>query len=140
MKRIDKILEEVLKKAEPLKEDSKNIEIFLKEFLKKFKKKIKNSRLDAKIYIGGSFAKKTMINKKMYDIDIFVRFNKKYKNISQLTGKLLLGFNKKLIQISTDEVFGSLKRLFQNKSKSKDYFRSSSYNKNKKTRRSRKHY
>ena len=102
MKRINKILEEVLKKAEPLKEDSKNIEIFLKEFLKKFKKKIKNSGLDVKIYIGGSFAKKTMINKKMYDIDIFVRFNKKYKNISQLTGKLLLGFNKKLIHGSRD--------------------------------------
>jgi len=102
MKKINKILEEVLKKAEPLKEDSKNIEIFLKEFLKKFKKKIKNSGLDAKIYIGGSFAKKTMINKKMYDIDIFVRFNKKYKNISQLTEKLLLGFNKKLIHGSRD--------------------------------------
>ena len=102
MKKINLILEEVLKKTKPVKEDLKNIEINLKDFLKKLNKKIKSSKLDADILVGGSFAKKTIINRKVYDVDIFIRFNKKYENISRLTEKLLSGFKKTLIHGSRD--------------------------------------
>jgi len=102
MKKINLILEEVLKKAKPSEEDLKDIEVALKDFLKKLDKKIKSSKLMAEIYIGGSYAKDTMINKKMYDVDIFIRFNKKHKNISKLTEKLLSGFKKTLIHGSRD--------------------------------------
>ena len=102
MKKINLILEEVSKKAKPFEGDLKDIEVSLKDFLKKLGKKIKGSKLDAEISIGGSLSKKTMINKKIYDVDIFIRFNKKCKNISKLTGKLLSGFKKTLIHGSRD--------------------------------------
>ncbi|KKM97203.1 hypothetical protein LCGC14_1170500, partial [marine sediment metagenome] len=39
----------------------------------------------------------------LYGIDVFIRFNKKYKKeISELTGKILEGFNKKRIHGSRD--------------------------------------
>ena len=50
-----------------------------------------NLGIDAEIFVGGSFAKKTLIKKEKYDVDIFVRFDKKYTeyDISELTYKAL---------------------------------------------------
>jgi tRNA nucleotidyltransferase (CCA-adding enzyme) len=84
------ILNEVLEKVEPPKEDLKIIEDSLKDFLGKFEKKLKDLKIDAEIFVGGSFAKNTVIKKDKYDADIFVRFDKKYKEeISNLIGKIL---------------------------------------------------
>tara|TARA_Y100000310_G_scaffold197376_3_gene197479 strand:+ start:1004 stop:2278 length:1275 start_codon:yes stop_codon:yes gene_type:complete len=102
MKKINQILEEVSKKVKLSENDLKEIEISLKEFFKKLDKKIKSSKLDVEVFIGGSFAKKSMINKKMYDVDIYIRFHKRYENISELTKKLLSNFNATLIHGSRD--------------------------------------
>jgi len=92
-KKIDSILKEVLERVEPLKEEMDIIEENLEKFLAKIKKRKKTLRIDADIFVGGSFAKKTAIKKDAYDVDIFVRFDKKYeeKRISELTKKLLAG-------------------------------------------------
>ncbi|MBI2056814.1 nucleotidyltransferase domain-containing protein [Candidatus Pacearchaeota archaeon] len=89
-KKVDDILKEVLARVEPSKEDLKKIKKSLSQFKEKVEKQIKRHKLDAVIFEGGSFAKKTMIKKDSYDIDIFIRFDEKYKkeNISELTGKL----------------------------------------------------
>ncbi len=102
MKKINSILDEVLKEIKPSKKEIEEINVLLKKFLQNFKKKIKSSRLDAEIFIGGSFAKKTMVKRKAYDVDIFIRFNKKYKNISELAEKILRGFQKTKIHGSRD--------------------------------------
>ena len=93
-KKINSILREVLEKVEPPKEELKIIENSLKEFLEKFEKKLKELKVDAEIFVGGSFAKNTVIKKDYYDIDIFIRFNKKYEDdeISKLTNNVLRGF------------------------------------------------
>lgn len=93
-KKINSILKEVLKKVEPPKEDLNIIENSLRDFLERFKKKLKNSGTDAEVFIGGSFAKNTVIKKDRYDVDVFVRFNPKYDNreISNMLGKVLKGF------------------------------------------------
>lgn len=102
-KKINSVLEEVLKKVKPQEEKINEFEIFLKEFLENLKKRIKSSKLDIEIFIGGSFAKKTVIKKKIYDIDIFLRFDKKYnEEISDLTEKLLKGSKKTKIHGSRD--------------------------------------
>ncbi len=93
-KKINLILEEILKKIKPSKKEIENIEFFLKKFLKDLNKNIKKSKLNVEIFIGGSFARGTMINRNRYDVDIFLRFDKKHKNISQLTEKILTGFKK----------------------------------------------
>jgi tRNA nucleotidyltransferase (CCA-adding enzyme) len=91
VKRTESILKEVLEKIEPQKEELNEIENELNIFLKKIKQEIKKSGIKAEIFVGGSFAKKTLIKKNHYDVDIFIRYDKKYSEneISAMTGKLL---------------------------------------------------
>ena len=87
---INQILKEVLIKVNPSEKDLSSINKFLKEFILEIKTGLKKRKINAEVFIGGSFAKKTLIKKGRYDIDIFVRFNKKYGNeISGLTEKIL---------------------------------------------------
>ncbi len=107
-KKINFILKEVLKKVEPPKEDLKVIKDSLKDFLERFEKRLKTLKINAEVFVGGSFAKNTIIKKDKYDVDVFVRFNKAYDNreISNLLAKAL--------------------KVFKNVSKihgSRDYFR-----------------
>jgi len=93
MKKEDLILREVLERVEPPKEDLDFIKGKLKEFLKRLNSKINSSKLDIEVFIGGSYAKKTLIKKYKYDIDIFLRFGKNHKgDISESTKKLLGNF------------------------------------------------
>ena len=90
MEKINQILKEVLVKVNPSEKDLSSINNFLKVFILEIKKGLKKKKIDAEVFIGGSFAKKTLIKKGQYDVDIFVRFNKKYGNdISNLTEKIL---------------------------------------------------
>ena len=92
--KINLILKEVLEKVNPLQKDLKEIKERLNEFKMQLKKEIKKFGLDTEIFEGGSFAKNTIIKKDVYDVDVFLRFNEKYrgKNISKLTEKLLRKF------------------------------------------------
>jgi len=60
-------------------DDGGYLDIESAQFLEQIKTAIKNSKIKAESFIGGSFAKKTMIKSDNYDIDIFIRFDKKYK-------------------------------------------------------------
>ena len=86
---ISSILKEVLENVNPLEENLEMIESSLKEFLAKFEKSLKKLKINADIFVGGSYAKNTMIRKNNYDIDIFVRFVED-RDISKLTEKALL--------------------------------------------------
>jgi tRNA nucleotidyltransferase (CCA-adding enzyme) len=88
-KRIDLLLKEV--SINPSDQELEDLKKDLKIYMKKLNQNIKSQKIDAEVFIGGSFAKKTMIKKKSYDIDLFIRFNKKYKEkeLPQLTKNLL---------------------------------------------------
>jgi len=100
MKKSDKILKEVLEKSKPSKEDLEYIKDNVKLFSKNIDKNLKKLNIDAEIFVGGSFAKGTVIKKDNYDVDVFIRYNKKYKNdeISALTKKIL-GESKNILVI-----------------------------------------
>ena len=55
--------------------------------LSDFKKK----KIKAEVFLGGSLAKNTLVKKDKYDIDIFVRFDKTYRDeqISSLLNKIV---------------------------------------------------
>ena len=101
-KKINDILKEVSREINPSKEDINEINESLDYFLKKIRSNIKKSKTDAEIFLGGSFAKNTMVKTKEYDIDIFIRFGKKHKDISKLTERLLKGIKKTKIHGSRD--------------------------------------
>ena len=98
---ISSILKEVLENVNPLEENLEMIESSLKEFLAKFEKSLKKLKINADIFVGGSYAKNTMIRKNNYDIDIFVRFVED-RDISKLTEKALREFSAKLVHGSRD--------------------------------------
>ncbi|MFH1801353.1 MAG: nucleotidyltransferase domain-containing protein [archaeon] len=102
-KKIEVIIKKVLEEIEPPKEEIINIENSLREFIEKLKERIRKTKINADIFVGGSYAKKTLIKKGKYDIDIFLRFEKNYKGkeISYITKKILEGFT------NLSEVHGS---------------------------------
>jgi tRNA nucleotidyltransferase (CCA-adding enzyme) len=88
-------IKEILKKEigliKPSSEEIARIEPELKELIKSIEEKIKKQKISAEIFVGGSFAKKTLIKKEKYDIDVFIRFAKVQdeKKISGILQKLL---------------------------------------------------
>jgi len=90
-KKINSVLKEVSKFIEPGKEEIREIRKILGEVEKGIRKNLKSKKINADVFVGGSFAKKTLIKKEEYDIDIFLRFDKKHKskNISNLTESVL---------------------------------------------------
>ncbi len=108
-KKIKSILSQALKQIKPSKEELDFIEKNLKEIERKIKSSIKNNKIKADFFIGGSYAKGTLIRKDAYDIDIFLRFDKKHKSesLSKLAEKIL-----KKARLNFEKIHGS-----------RDYFR-----------------
>jgi len=73
--KVGQILKEVLNKVSPPKEDLNEIKDYLGKFLEQFNGEIKKKKMKIDVFVGGSFAKKTVIKKDSYDVDIFVRFD-----------------------------------------------------------------
>ncbi len=97
MNKYEEVLKRILPEINPTKQETASINSFLKDFNSSLKKELANKKLDAQVFVGGSFAKGTMIKKGRYDIDVFIRFSEEYrgKNISDLTEKMLKRFVKK---------------------------------------------
>ena len=100
---INSVLSQVLEKTEPDKEEIEHIREKIKEFFVVFKTNLKKKKIHAEAFVGGSFAKNTMIKKEHYDVDIFLRFDKKYggKDISSITKQALAGIK------NVQEIHGS---------------------------------
>jgi len=94
-----KILKQVLEEIKPEKENVREIEAFLK----KLNSEIKKHKIKAKATAGGSYAKNTWL-KGDYDVDIFVKFDMKYKDedLSKLLAKVLKKFKPEKIHGSRD--------------------------------------
>jgi len=88
---INKILKKQIELIKPNKDTLKGIKKTSDEFCKKLKEKLRKKKIKAEVFIGGSLAKKTIVKKDRYDVDIFVRFDRKYGNeeISKLLGKII---------------------------------------------------
>ena len=71
------------------KEDIIELKERTKDFLNILKLQIKKEKLKADIFLGGSFARKTMLKSNEYDVDVFVRFDRKHENISELLEKVI---------------------------------------------------
>ena len=88
MKKSQMILKSVLEKIKPSKKELKDIDFALLEFQSKLRPLLK--KYNAKIFIGGSLAKKTLIKKVRYDIDVFILFPyKRYEAKSHLLSSFL---------------------------------------------------
>ena len=100
---LKQILNTQLEIIKPDKETFDKILKISENFVKQLSKKIKQNKIKAEVFIGGSLAKKTLVKKDKYDVDVFVRFDEKYgdSEISTLLGRVL-GKNAKKIHGSRD--------------------------------------
>jgi len=91
MEEIKKVLQEQISKIMLAEEELARINRETCEFVDGLAKNIAKNKIEAEVFVGGSLAKGTLIKKDKYDIDIFVRFGKKYedKKISDMLGSLL---------------------------------------------------
>ena len=92
--RVDEVIKNVLTRVKPSAEELEEIEKELAKFERSLKKEIKKQKLEVEVFVGGSFAKKTLVKKDKYDIDVFLRFDESYpdKDLSKLAEKLLKDF------------------------------------------------
>jgi len=91
--KIKEILKKQIEKIKPDEKGFKDLEKKTNELIDKLGKEIKKRKIKADVFLGGSLAKKTILRKDNYDIDIFVRFDKKYKDdeISDLLARVVKG-------------------------------------------------
>jgi len=91
--KIKEVLERQILLIKPSEKESKEINKEAEKFIKELEKKIKKRGIKADVFIGGSLAKGTIIKKQKHDIDVFIRFDKKYpdEKISSMLGKIVAG-------------------------------------------------
>jgi len=106
-----KILNEQLDKITPSEQELDHLKKQAQIFTEQLDKELSKARFDADVFIGGSFAKGTLVKSSRYDIDVFVRFSWKYSEL----GKLLEGPLKKTAS--------ALKMKYERIHGSRDYFR-----------------
>ena len=82
-----------------------------KQICQDIDKEIKKQKIKAEIFIGGSLAKNTLVKRDKYDIDIFVRFDWQYEDLSEKLEKILLPAAKRN-KANIEKIHGS-----------RDYFR-----------------
>ncbi|MEK6894185.1 MAG: nucleotidyltransferase domain-containing protein [Nanoarchaeota archaeon] len=86
---IKKIVSEQIKKLKPDIESINELNKRSKDFIAKLEKEISKAKVNADVFVGGSFAKGTLLKSDNYDVDIFVRFDKKYENLSDRLERFL---------------------------------------------------
>ena len=78
-KRVKDILKKQLEVIKPSEHESERLNAEVKNFTQKLGQKLNEKKVRADVFIGGSFAKNTIIRKKHYDVDLFLAFDKKIK-------------------------------------------------------------
>lgn len=70
------------------------------------KDEIKRQKIDASVFVGGSFAKGTIVRKNEQDVDIFVRFSWEYEQLSEELEKFVKNIARKL-KLNYTRIHGS---------------------------------
>ncbi|MDP1728910.1 MAG: nucleotidyltransferase domain-containing protein, partial [archaeon] len=87
--------------VKPSEEELKVLDKKTREIIKILSDNLKKAKINADVFVGGSFAKGTLIKKDKYDVDIFVRFDVKYGN-NKISGLL-----KKVVPKTAKKIHGS---------------------------------
>lgn len=88
--KIKEILGERKNFIKPSSDELDDLRKSTEEIIKIIDLGIKKRKISASVFVGGSSAKGTLIKKEKYDVDLFVRFDKKYSSgkISEMLGKI----------------------------------------------------
>ena len=76
---VESILKDVVGELSPSPQEINAVSVVVKDFLKDLRSIFARLRVDASPFIGGSFAKNTVLRKEPYEVDIFIRFKQAEK-------------------------------------------------------------
>ena len=76
-------------------ETKRSLENKTKLLVSLIKEEIERQNIQAATFLGGSFAKGTLIKKDVYDVDLFIRFDWRYEDLSGLLAKIVEKISKK---------------------------------------------
>ncbi len=108
MKGIKEVLQAELQNIKPSDAEVSQIKEIIRNFLSLVKPELKKAKAD--IIVGGSFAKNTVIKKRNYDVDFFVRFDSEKKDISEILEKVLNKISKNIHakpKLNIEKIHGS---------------------------------
>ncbi len=88
-KSIQNIIRQEIELLRPNADALKKVREITAYFLDALEKEMEKQRIDADIFVGGSFAKRTFMKAEKYDVDVFVRFDWKYEDLSEILERLL---------------------------------------------------
>ena len=108
---LKKVLDEVAQDLTLEKAEKTSLVRESKRFVLLLKGELKKAKVGAEVFVGGSFAKNTLVKGEFYDVDIFVRFDWRYENISPVLESALKKVAKKN-RLNLETLHGS-----------RDYFR-----------------
>lgn len=103
---INALLKQEILKISPDKESMNSLKRMTKGFLKTLNEELIRARVDAEAFVGGSFARGTLVKQDVYDVDVFVRFDWRYVELSKILDKILKKVSKKL-NLRMERIHGS---------------------------------
>jgi len=106
-----RIFDEVASSLSISKQEQKILSDETDKIVSLIREGLKKAKISAEVFVGGSFAKNTLVKGEFYDIDLFVRFDWKYEDISRLLSNVLEKLTKKN-KLNLEKLHGS-----------RDYFR-----------------
>ncbi len=86
---MNSVLKKQISLVEPDKDSMKNLGKLTKNFIGVLNSGLRTSGTDAEAFVGGSFARGTLVKQDAYDVDVFVRFDWKYDKISEILNVVL---------------------------------------------------
>ncbi len=104
---LKKIINEVVFELTPPSGEIEFINSELRFFLEKIRRRILKLKIDAEVFVGGSYAKNTLVKGKFYDVDLFLRFGKTYleKDYFKVAKKILSFVRRKEVVHGSREYF-----------------------------------
>ncbi|MEI6731452.1 MAG: nucleotidyltransferase domain-containing protein [archaeon] len=86
----------------PSREELREVKKKADEFMSNFRKELLRQGVKAEVFAGGSYAKGTLYKNESYEVDIFVRFDWKYDELSDRVDSVL-----KKMKLKSQRVHGS---------------------------------
>lgn len=105
-KSVQNIINQEIQLLLPDKSALKKVNELTKYFLDALEKEIIRKKIDADVFVGGSFAKGTFIKSDKYDVDVFVRFDWKYEQLSEILEPVLKNVAK-ISGLKVEKIHGS---------------------------------
>ena len=88
-----------VKSLQPSSEQLSALTIITRNFIAQLKKSLVQGKINGHVFVGGSFAKGTLLAQDMYDVDVFIRCKEVTPQLIDHLGEILITYNSQTIRV-----------------------------------------